>query len=725
MADEVATLIFKAKTGDLVKAEAVLSRVEKQSGKTARASDKLASGVKKLAIAYLGVATAVAGMRKLVSSSRSFDVLNAKLTTATGSVENAARAFAAIEKFGASTPFQIDEITESFIKLRNFGLDPSEKALMAYGNIAAALGKTLDQVVQGTANATMGEMEMLKALSISSKTMGDQITFTFQGISTTMEKTSDNIQNYIQGIGNVNFADAATKQADTLDGAMSNLEDSWESLWMKMGSDGASDEMSSGIRELSAVLSDPDLLKGAQTFATGVVGGITAIGKAAILYVKYVSWLNQELTALFSTAAVGDMSNLESQLADNYEQIDALNSLISDTRPSDLQIQSYRAQTKALEENNREIQRRIQRTKELNEIKMPVKEDPDDEGKGILGEFEIIGGDKTAKTLTQGREAALQKLFDIGKTERQLETDKYKDLLATQAQFEKDLNMSAEQGIQVREALKTEHEERMRLIGVDETDKADAAAKEIEDLKMLYMTEEALEIADYQAKIDRLREFLELKKITQSEFDEMEAVATEDHEARKTEIKDETWNKENEWMQDGLSMADKYYAGMEGKDAAHARVAIQAMKLLGDAKKRSALKNAIVKGWEGISEAAATAPPPANFIPIAIATAQMGASVGGIMGARELGGQVMQEEPYLVGERGPELFVPGSQGNIVNNDKLNRAGGSQEGQQQVAVNVNIQAMDGASVEQVLDDNRGYIFSMINDAVNDQGRGALV
>lgn len=38
-----------------------------------------------------------------------------------------------------------------------------------------------------------------------------------------------------------------------------------------------------------------------------------------------------------------------------------------------------------------------------------------------------------------------------------------------------------------------------------------------------------------------------------------------------------------------------------------------------------------------------------------------------------LGGQVSGNRPYLVGERGPELFVPGAQGNIVSNDAMGGA----------------------------------------------------
>jgi hypothetical protein len=43
-----------------------------------------------------------------------------------------------------------------------------------------------------------------------------------------------------------------------------------------------------------------------------------------------------------------------------------------------------------------------------------------------------------------------------------------------------------------------------------------------------------------------------------------------------------------------------------------------------------------------------------------------------ISGARALGGPVWRARPYLVGERGPELFVPGMSGRIESNDRLRR-----------------------------------------------------
>src|SRR5690606_39001302 len=49
--------------------------------------------------------------------------------------------------------------------------------------------------------------------------------------------------------------------------------------------------------------------------------------------------------------------------------------------------------------------------------------------------------------------------------------------------------------------------------------------------------------------------------------------------------------------------------------------------------------------------------------------------VGNGPAARASGGPVTASTPFLVGERGPELFVPHTSGMIVSNDNLSRMGG--------------------------------------------------
>ena len=63
---------------------------------------------------------------------------------------------------------------------------------------------------------------------------------------------------------------------------------------------------------------------------------------------------------------------------------------------------------------------------------------------------------------------------------------------------------------------------------------------------------------------------------------------------------------------------------------------------------------------------------------------------GGVTGTKASGGTMMAGEPYLVGERGPELVIPSRSGTVMNADLTNKAmaGGNQKVQVEVFVNDN-------------------------------------
>ena len=73
---------------------------------------------------------------------------------------------------------------------------------------------------------------------------------------------------------------------------------------------------------------------------------------------------------------------------------------------------------------------------------------------------------------------------------------------------------------------------------------------------------------------------------------------------------------------------------------------------------------------------------------------------------------------FMVGEQGPELFVPETPGRIIPNDEVDGAGTP------VNATINISAVDAAGVEDVLMNQRGNIISMIRDAANAQGNTFL-
>ena len=85
---------------------------------------------------------------------------------------------------------------------------------------------------------------------------------------------------------------------------------------------------------------------------------------------------------------------------------------------------------------------------------------------------------------------------------------------------------------------------------------------------------------------------------------------------------------------------------------------------------------------------------------------------------KRFGGPVKEGQPYMVGESGQELFVPGQSGTIVPNNALG-------GGQNINVTFNVDTVDASGFDQLLSTRRAMIVNMINTAVNDQGRKAIV
>jgi hypothetical protein len=80
---------------------------------------------------------------------------------------------------------------------------------------------------------------------------------------------------------------------------------------------------------------------------------------------------------------------------------------------------------------------------------------------------------------------------------------------------------------------------------------------------------------------------------------------------------------------------------------------------------------------------------------------------GGIFnfgGGKANGGSVMKNRPYLVGERGPELFTPGASGQITPNNAL--GGGSTQ-----PVTYNINAVDARSFKQLVASDPEFIYNI--------------
>ncbi len=127
---------------------------------------------------------------------------------------------------------------------------------------------------------------------------------------------------------------------------------------------------------------------------------------------------------------------------------------------------------------------------------------------------------------------------------------------------------------------------------------------------------------------------------------------------------------------------------------------------------------ATLNTFRAASNALSTYPFPLNIGVAAAETARGLATVAQIRATappRISGGRVNAGEPYMVGEGGREMFVPQSSGTIVPNNQLASPN----------VNITINANDTEGFDELLVKRRSVIVNVINDALNSQGKEALV
>lgn len=197
--------------------------------------DTMTKAARVATVAVGSLATAAGGAGAyLVSAQRKVDVMQASLITMTGSAENASKAFAILQQFAKDTPYGLQQAVDGFTKLTALGLEPSIEALTSYGNTAAAMGKDLNQMIEAVADASTGEFERLKEFGIKASQEGNKVSFTFNGVTTTIGKNAKEIQGYLLDLGNTKFSGAMEERAKTLDGAISSLGDTWDGLMITL-----------------------------------------------------------------------------------------------------------------------------------------------------------------------------------------------------------------------------------------------------------------------------------------------------------------------------------------------------------------------------------------------------------------------------------------------------------------------------------------------------------
>jgi tetratricopeptide (TPR) repeat protein len=173
----------------------------------------------------------------IIAATSEFQKYEAVLSNTLGSSSAAQLALSQIQQFAATTPFQINELTGAFVKLANQGFKPNITQMRLLGDLASSTGKSFDQLAEAILDAQTGEFERLKEFGVRAAVAGDQVTFTFKGIKTQVDNTSEAIRGYVLSLGAAEgVSGSMEKISGTLGGRISNVQDSFTQLQTTIGS---------------------------------------------------------------------------------------------------------------------------------------------------------------------------------------------------------------------------------------------------------------------------------------------------------------------------------------------------------------------------------------------------------------------------------------------------------------------------------------------------------
>ena len=312
----------------LDKLEAGLNRMEKSIEKAGKQSEKTASkSFNKIGatIAAAFSVQAISGfVRKVIEVRSEFERYESVLSNTLGSEARAGLILREIQDFASSTPFQLNELSGAFVKLTNYGLQPSMEAMRQYGDLASAVGKGFDQLAEAVADATTGEFERLKEFGIRASKQGDKVTFTFKEQATEVALTADAIENYITSLGDLEGVQGSMAvQMDTLGGNVSNLTDNYNKLLTAIGD---TDAYSKAITSMSKTLTTMEKMV---KVGREIEHGTTWISSIA-------EWTEAYQLALMSLFGVDYLD----QLADGIDKTDK----------ATLEVQAFREELEKLNE---------------------------------------------------------------------------------------------------------------------------------------------------------------------------------------------------------------------------------------------------------------------------------------------------------------------------------------------------------------------------------------
>ena len=269
--NQALNIVIRAKDlakGTLRKLTARLRDVGRNADGANGAFSRLTSRVRNFILAAGGIYAVQRAMRSVLAVGDKYERLGIQMEALMGSIESGQQATAWIKEFTKSTPLQLDQVTNAFVTLKNFGLDPMDGTLLSLVDQNAKLG---------------GEFERLQRISLAlgqafgkQKLQGEEIrqlieasvpvwsllekatgrnTQELRKMSEAGELGTDVIKQLVATMGATSQG-AAAKNMKILSGLVSNMKDRWEIFQKTVAESGWADYVKAQLTSLGNKLDE-------------------------------------------------------------------------------------------------------------------------------------------------------------------------------------------------------------------------------------------------------------------------------------------------------------------------------------------------------------------------------------------------------------------------------------------------------------------------------------
>jgi len=281
-------------TGNIKKLMSATDRVDKRLDQLQKSAFKVKKNIANFAKAAVGIYAvgkafqyAESMASSFVNTAAKFERFETVLQTIEGSSEAAKRSMDWIADFAQSTPYNIDKVTESFVKLKAYGIDPTDGTLKTLGDTASAMGKPIIQAVEAMADALTGENERLKEFGIKASKQGEKIAYRWTDSSgkarhIIIQNNKEIIQSTLEAIMNEKYSGAMADQAKTWSGVISNIQDQWTNFQRTLMDGG----LFTYLKAIAVVVGEhlkkafDDTGKKAASFSMSIITGIEGLIKS-------------------------------------------------------------------------------------------------------------------------------------------------------------------------------------------------------------------------------------------------------------------------------------------------------------------------------------------------------------------------------------------------------------------------------------------------------------